>query len=189
MIFCTHGRVIPTSGYWRRVTISIKFRVTPGANSSRHKVNEGAWQILCWGCLYVAMLSAFTFALWVLLAFQWYVVFKGQTNHENLFESIFLAQNHYFLAMAAVTPYANPYEFLNIAPPAIQQQSALTMEQYMANISCPLLDVEEMLLQQRGSREVSICLLNKLSYKTKLKNSIFYDHLDLTKVYATDICA
>lgn len=56
---------------------------------------------------------------------------------------------HKMTAMAA-TPYHH-YSLFGNTP--------LTMEDYMSGISCALLDVEEMLLQQRGAREVSFCLI------------------------------
>lgn len=46
---------------------------------------------------------------------------------------------------------ATPYHYYPFG------STLLTMEDYMAGISCPLLDAEEMLLQQRGAREVSCC--------------------------------
>lgn len=53
--------------------------------------------------------------------------------------------------MTAMT--ATPYHYYSPF-----SSTPLTMEDYMSGISCALLDVEEMLLQQRGAREVLFLL-------------------------------
>lgn len=62
----------------------------------------------------------------------------------RFFTGHFELEEHKMAAMTA-TPYHHHSPF---------GSTPLTMEDYMSGISCALLDVEEMLLQQRGAREV-----------------------------------
>lgn len=76
--------------------------------------------------------------------------------------------------MAVATTYQFNYD-LTTSNNNIQQQRNiyLTIDDYMADISCPLLDVEEMLLQQRGCREASF----SMHYKAKLTNRLLMNEV------------
>ncbi|OZC10251.1 hypothetical protein X798_02841 [Onchocerca flexuosa] len=65
------------------------------------------------------------------------------------------------MAVMTATPYHH-YSLFNSTP--------LTMEDYMAGISCSLLDVEEMLLQQRGAREAPFSGMDKSGRGVCIRN-------------------
>ncbi|VDK76150.1 unnamed protein product [Onchocerca ochengi] len=65
------------------------------------------------------------------------------------------------MAAMTATPYHH-YSLFNSTP--------LTMEDYMAGISCSLLDVEEMLLQQRGAREAPFSGMDKSGRGVCIRN-------------------